>query len=101
MKNTVRRMVHACIILPVNHYIAWLHDLGMADLERVGGKNASLGEMIRLSGLGSGAGGSPQRRRRSRIPWPVEARPAHRRPAAALDTADVPPSQAGAEIAGG
>ena len=37
----------------MNHYIAWLHDLGMADLDRVGGKNASLGEMIsQLSGLG-------------------------------------------------
>src|ERR671915_289101 len=29
--------------------VAWLKDLRMADLERVGGKNASLGEMI--SGL--------------------------------------------------
>ncbi|MCC6212607.1 MAG: phosphoenolpyruvate synthase [Burkholderiales bacterium] len=28
-------------------YVAWLKDLGMADLPRVGGKNASLGEMIR------------------------------------------------------
>ncbi|RPH95541.1 MAG: phosphoenolpyruvate synthase, partial [Lysobacterales bacterium] len=37
----------------MNHYIAWLHDLGMADLDRVGGKNASLGEMIsQLSNLG-------------------------------------------------
>jgi pyruvate,water dikinase len=37
----------------VNHYIAWLHDLGMQDLETVGGKNASLGEMIsQLSDLG-------------------------------------------------
>jgi pyruvate,water dikinase len=37
----------------VNHYIAWLHELGMRDLEAVGGKNASLGEMISgLSGLG-------------------------------------------------
>jgi pyruvate,water dikinase len=37
----------------VNHYIAWLHELGMQDLDSVGGKNASLGEMIsRLSGLG-------------------------------------------------
>src|SRR5215212_2163106 len=26
--------------------VAWLKDLRMADLERVGGKNASLGEMI-------------------------------------------------------
>src|SRR5262245_57442240 len=27
-------------------YVAWLKDLRMADLGRVGGKNASLGEMI-------------------------------------------------------
>ena len=34
-------------------YIAWLHEIGMQDLGRVGGKNASLGEMIsQLSGLG-------------------------------------------------
>ena len=37
----------------MNHYIAWLHELGMDDLDRVGGKNASLGEMIsQLSDLG-------------------------------------------------
>ncbi len=30
----------------MNQYIAWLHELGMDDLPRVGGKNASLGEMI-------------------------------------------------------
>ena len=30
----------------MNQYIAWLHELGMADIDRVGGKNASLGEMI-------------------------------------------------------
>ena len=34
-------------------YVAWLRDLRMADLDRVGGKNASLGEMIGgLSGVG-------------------------------------------------
>ena len=27
-------------------YVAWLKDLRMADLAQVGGKNASLGEMI-------------------------------------------------------
>ena len=38
---------------PLQDYIAWLHELGMQDLGRVGGKNASLGEMIsQLSGLG-------------------------------------------------
>ncbi|MBT8062937.1 MAG: phosphoenolpyruvate synthase, partial [Gammaproteobacteria bacterium] len=37
----------------MNQYIAWLHELGMQDIERVGGKNASLGEMIsQLSNLG-------------------------------------------------
>jgi pyruvate,water dikinase len=37
----------------MGHYIAWLHELGMEDLDRVGGKNASLGEMIsQLSDLG-------------------------------------------------
>ena len=34
-------------------YVAWLKDLRMSDLERVGGKNASLGEMIgALAGAG-------------------------------------------------
>lgn len=37
----------------MNHYISWLHELGMDDLDSVGGKNASLGEMIsQLSDLG-------------------------------------------------
>jgi pyruvate,water dikinase len=37
----------------LEHYIKWLHELGMGDLDQVGGKNASLGEMIsQLSGLG-------------------------------------------------
>ena len=37
----------------MNPYIAWLHELGLSDLEKVGGKNASLGEMIsQLHGLG-------------------------------------------------
>jgi len=37
----------------LKHYIAWLHELGMGDLDRVGGKNASLGEMIsQLADLG-------------------------------------------------
>jgi len=37
----------------LNDYILWLNQLGMADLDRVGGKNASLGEMIsQLSGAG-------------------------------------------------
>ena len=37
----------------MNHYISWLDELGMDDLEKVGGKNASLGEMIsQLSDLG-------------------------------------------------
>ena len=37
----------------MNQYIAWLHELGMSDINRVGGKNASLGEMIsQLADLG-------------------------------------------------
>jgi len=37
----------------VSEYILWLDELGMDDLEKVGGKNASLGEMIaHLSELG-------------------------------------------------
>ncbi|MGM0857113.1 MAG: phosphoenolpyruvate synthase [Pseudomonadota bacterium] len=37
----------------MNDYILWFDQLGMADVERVGGKNASLGEMIsNLSGAG-------------------------------------------------
>ena len=33
--------------------IVWFKDLGMGDVERVGGKNASLGEMIsNLAGAG-------------------------------------------------
>ncbi len=37
----------------MQHYIKWLNDLGMKDLDQVGGKNASLGEMIsQLSELG-------------------------------------------------
>lgn len=30
----------------MNDYIIWFQDLGMSDVDRVGGKNASLGEMI-------------------------------------------------------
>ena len=37
----------------MDQYISWLDKLGMHDLEEVGGKNASLGEMIsQLSNLG-------------------------------------------------
>ncbi len=37
----------------MTHYIKWLDSLGMQDLDQVGGKNASLGEMIsQLSSLG-------------------------------------------------
>jgi len=37
----------------LNQNILWLHELRLADLARVGGKNSSLGEMIgHLSGLG-------------------------------------------------
>ncbi|MEJ8568191.1 phosphoenolpyruvate synthase [Elongatibacter sediminis] len=37
----------------MEHYIKWLDELGMKDLDQVGGKNSSLGEMIsELSDLG-------------------------------------------------
>ena len=37
----------------LQEYIVWFDHLGMNDVERVGGKNASLGEMIaNLSGAG-------------------------------------------------
>ena len=36
------------------HYIAWLHELGMDEMPKVGGKNPSLGEMIsQIAGLGA------------------------------------------------
>ena len=37
----------------MNNYVLWLNEMGMDDVEKVGGKNASLGEMIQnLSSLG-------------------------------------------------
>ena len=37
----------------MQQYVLWYEQLGMQDVERVGGKNASLGEMIsNLSGVG-------------------------------------------------
>ncbi|MGD8556741.1 MAG: PEP/pyruvate-binding domain-containing protein, partial [Chromatiales bacterium] len=37
----------------MNNYVIWLDQLGIGDIEEVGGKNASLGEMIRnLASLG-------------------------------------------------
>ncbi|MFT5575793.1 MAG: pyruvate,water dikinase, partial [Bermanella sp.] len=37
----------------MSEYVLWFQDLGMDDVERVGGKNASLGEMIsELAGAG-------------------------------------------------
>jgi len=37
----------------MNNYVLWLNEMGMDDVDKVGGKNASLGEMIQnLSGLG-------------------------------------------------
>ncbi|PLY12209.1 MAG: phosphoenolpyruvate synthase [Sedimenticola sp.] len=37
----------------MNNYVQWLSELGMDDVEKVGGKNASLGEMIQnLTNLG-------------------------------------------------
>src|SRR6185436_18737245 len=33
-------------VMAASKYVVWLRELRMTDLERVGGKNASLGEMI-------------------------------------------------------
>jgi pyruvate,water dikinase len=39
--------------IAMSEYVVWLNELGMHDVDRVGGKNASLGEMIRnLAGPG-------------------------------------------------
>ena len=41
------------VLKSVQNYVVWYQDLGMQDVERVGGKNASLGEMIsNLAGAG-------------------------------------------------
>ncbi|MGB5774353.1 MAG: PEP/pyruvate-binding domain-containing protein, partial [Sedimenticolaceae bacterium] len=31
----------------MSDYVLWLHEVEMSDVDRVGGKNASLGEMLR------------------------------------------------------
>jgi len=42
----------------LNAPVLWLHEIGMADHDQVGGKNSSLGEMIReLSAAQFRAGG--------------------------------------------
>ena len=35
----------------MSDYILWLHEVEMSDVDRVGGKNASLGEMLRNEGF--------------------------------------------------
>ena len=50
----MRRIPFAELRELMAQYIAWLDEVGMNDLHRVGGKNASLGEMIsNLSDLGA------------------------------------------------
>ena len=45
-----KKLIEDC---DVQEYVVWYQDLGMQDVNRVGGKNASLGEMIsNLSGAG-------------------------------------------------
>jgi hypothetical protein len=42
-------------------YVVWFQDLGKGDVERVGGKNASLGEMIStLAAAGDHRGSLPR-----------------------------------------
>ena len=41
----------------MNNYVIWLNELGIGDIDHVGGKNASLGEMIQnLTNLMPGLG---------------------------------------------
>jgi pyruvate,water dikinase len=86
----------------VNHYIAWLHELGMGDLESVGGKNASLGEMIsQLSELGVAVPGGFATTARAFREFLAQSGLGERIQArlASLDTADVNAlAEAGAEI---
>lgn len=53
-------------------HVVWLKDIGMGDLPQVGGKNASLGEMIReLAQAGAGQARLPARPdRRARFSEP-------------------------------
>ena len=45
-----KKLIEDC---DVQEYVVWYQDLGMQDVNRVGGQNASLGEMIsNLSGAG-------------------------------------------------
>ena len=55
------------------HNVVWFADLGLADLEQVGGKNASLGEMVGQPVRGRGAGAGRFRDHRGGLP------PVHRR----------------------
>jgi len=86
----------------VNHYIAWLHELGMGDLESVGGKNASLGEMIsQLSDLGVAVPGGFATTAHAFREFLAQSGLGERIQArlASLDTADVNAlAEAGAEI---
>ena len=86
----------------MNHYIAWLHELGMGDLESVGGKNASLGEMIsQLSELGVAVPGGFATTARAFREFLAQSGLGERIQArlASLDTADVNAlAEAGAEI---
>ncbi len=47
--------------------IMWFADIGLADLERVGGKNSSLGEMISNLSAAGVAGAGRVRHHRGRV----------------------------------
>jgi hypothetical protein len=75
-------------------------NLRMTDVEAVGGKNASLGEMISQLPLRRARAhrALPPRPTRSASSWPRRPGRPHQRPLAALDTEDVRAWPAGAEI---
>ena len=67
--------------------VAWLKDLRMTDLEQVGGKNASLGEMIGgLAAAGIRVPGGFATTAEAFREFLGEARAAHRRAPAAAST---------------
>ena len=79
--------------------VVWFSELGLADLDQVGGKNSSLGEMVHE--LAEAGVRVPERVRhhRGRLPpasSPTTAWPTHHRPSSAdLDIEDVRPAERG------
>ena len=60
---------------PATDNVRWFSELGLADLEQVGGKNSSLGEMVANLAVGRGPGARRLRHHRRRVPPLHLARP--------------------------